>query len=155
LKVQCHVTQFVEIGGGYFKGRSFGNHYGNESYRKWGTWDETSFGIGLAVFFIKGSFNEDEKIDEPRYSHIEGNVGFLTVLTIPRDSSAYIGPRTLFLPPSNEMLNIGFDIHLGFIGLSFDFNTLEFIDFLLGWFGIDLFNDDTTPKKKRSFLFDS
>ena len=44
-----------------------------------------------------------------------------------------------------SMFGVGFCVHAGIIGTSFEISLEELFDFLLGWFGIDIMKDDRPP----------
>ncbi len=53
-------------------------------------------------------------------------------------------------PPDDQLVNCPKLLHLGWIGLALNCKLGELADFLLGWFTVDIMDDDTVPVQAGS-----
>ena len=79
-------------------------------------------------------------IREPPPGYVTKSVLFVNLMSVapPREGQAVHGI------PNPNMAAFDFEVAVtaGFLYLRFGFSLGEFVDFLLGWFGIDIANDD-------------
>lgn len=112
--------------------------------RDWKVHDKTTYGTvppGISTIMIFSAFGPPA----PQR--------FLAPLGVDTGFKTYLGPipykddkASKFL--ADSLLPVGMDVHIGYVGLRFVFYPVQFVDFLLGFFGVDLDPEKPKPPKK-------
>ncbi len=112
---------FIGIGGG---GIGIRRHW-NECY---------GFGVGIEKIGWSGNLNPNEPIpDEKIMRRMSGILGIL---------SAILGIAPYGSGPNYTPACVHFVPHIGYVGLVWNARYTEFVDFALGWVGLDISGDD-------------
>jgi hypothetical protein len=130
IAVYFNLFSVVALGYADFDGKMYG--FVNEH---WGSYDARHHGTGLLLWGTErfgwgDRYNPKDPESPPSWR--VGPIGWAT------------GPW----PPKQETVNSPKILHLGWVGLSAYCRPGEMADFLLGWFGLDIMNDDMARKEK-------
>ncbi len=140
--VDAQATWLAWAGGGYLKGRRYAFYYGSPSS---GPTESTILALspllsGNEINFSNESFPWLTFLGMPC---VGGEGGILNpLLSFPHQfvesEDAVLTRRKM----SGGVLDIGFDIHIGYIGIELRLKPAEIIDFILGLVTIDIPGDD-------------
>lgn len=122
--VNVHLTRAVQFGAGARAVAGLGWH----DQRSFGTLTQAESGLALLGAGAQGY-----------YGILAGTSGIKTTA----DGIAGLhGPRDRLYQEFRDYWAIGLELTAGVVGLEFDFHPLDMVDFLLGWFTVDILNDD-------------
>ena len=132
------VTQAIQCGGLFNGGARFG-FIGRQA----GSWSETETELGFPGFYLRSvqiapAGGNIEPVDTERGQSLWQ---FLGDEGIPYDTGY-----------DRKFWQVGATAHAVLVGVDFSINLKELLDFLLGWFTLDISRDDTAnrpPEKKK------
>jgi hypothetical protein len=134
------ATQIVQAGGLWFNGSRAG-FVG----REYGTWSESSIEMGFPGMYLRDLQLVPQSGSAKLVNTARGQSWFFQFCGeegVPYDEGY-----------DRKFWQVGATVHAGVVGVDFSINLAEFLDFLLGWFALDISRDDTAnrpPEKKEA-----
>ena len=120
LRFNARVTEVVQLGAGFSgptvrdqRGFSMETHFVGLQRRQGGIWTQRTSEAGVSLFYFYEA-----------------------------DGDLIKGDKSSFGPADRGFFDVGFAAHLGVVGAEAEVRVDEVIDFVLGFFAIDIMGDD-------------